>query len=127
MMWIFNIKTKKARLVGRGDLTIPDINFDPNAVYCGNLTACSIKICVTIAAKYKLDMKGGDLEGAYLVTRANPDYPVYIKTPQGYNVPKGMVSRQLEIYTVFHQPVKISLLSLINVLLSVVIKTHHGT
>ena len=35
-------------------------------------------------------MKGGDLEGAYLVTRANPDYPVYIKTPQGYNVPKGM-------------------------------------
>ena len=35
-------------------------------------------------------MKGGDLEGAYLVTRANPDYPVYITTPQGYNVPKGM-------------------------------------
>ena len=93
MMWIFNIKTdgtKKARLVGRGDLMIPDIDFDPNAVYCGNVTACSIKICITIAAKYKLDMKGGDLEGAYLVTRANPDYPVYIKTPQGYNVPKGM-------------------------------------
>ena len=53
MMWIFNIKTdgtKKARLVGRGDLMILDIDFDPNAVYCGNVTACSIKICVTIAA-----------------------------------------------------------------------------
>ena len=93
MMWTFVIKTdgtKKARLVGRGDLMIPNVDFDPNAVYCGNVTACSIKMCVTIAAVYKLNMKGGDLEGAYLVTRANPDYPVYIKTPQGYSVPKGM-------------------------------------
>ena len=32
---------------------------------------------------------GGDLEGAYLVTRANPDYPEYIKTPEGYTIPKG--------------------------------------
>ena len=93
MMWTFVIKTdgtKKARLVGRGDLMIPNIDFDPNAVYCGNVTSCSIKMCVTIAAKYKLEMMGGDLEGAYLVTRANPDYPVFIKTPQGYNIPKGM-------------------------------------
>ena len=46
MMWIFNIKsdgTKEARLVGRGDLMIPYIDFDPYAVYCGNLTASSIK------------------------------------------------------------------------------------
>ena len=92
MMWTFVIKTdgtKKARLVGRGDLMIPYIDFDPNAVYCGNVTACSIKMCVAIAAKYKLEMMGGDLEGAYLVTRANPDYPVYIKTPEGYTIPKG--------------------------------------
>ena len=93
MMWTFVIKsdgTKKARLVGRGDLMLPYIDFDPYAVYCGNVTASSIKICVTIAAKYKLIMKGGDLEGAYLVTRANPNYPVYIKTPQGYNIPEKM-------------------------------------
>jgi hypothetical protein len=93
MMWTFVIKsdgTKKARLVGRGDLMLPYIDFDPYAVYCGNVTASSIKVCVTIAAKYKLIMKGGDLEGAYLVTRANPNYPVYIKTPQGYTVPEGM-------------------------------------
>jgi hypothetical protein len=93
MMWTFTIKTdgtKKARLVGRGDLMIPNVDFDPNAVYCGNVTACSIKICVTIAAKYKLDMKGGDLEGAYLVTRSNPDYAVFIHDPQGYEIPKGM-------------------------------------
>ena len=93
MMWTFVIKTDgtcKASLVGRRDLMLPYIDFDPNAVYCGNVTACSIKMCMAIAAKYKLEMKGGDLEGAYLVTRANPDYPVYIKTPQGYNIPHNM-------------------------------------
>jgi hypothetical protein len=94
MMWIFAIKTDgtyKARLVGRGDLMIPGVDFDPDAVYCGNVTACSIKMCLSIAAKYKLTMRGGDLEGAYLVTRANAEYPVFIKTPQGYEdfVPKG--------------------------------------
>lgn len=47
-------------------------------------------MCATIASRYKLKMMGGDLEGAYLVTRANPDYPVYIKTPRGYNIPKSM-------------------------------------
>jgi hypothetical protein len=39
MMWLFNIKTdgtKKARLVGRGDMMIPLVDFDPDAVYCGN-------------------------------------------------------------------------------------------
>ena len=69
---------------------IPYIDFDPYAVYCGNVTASSIKICITIAAKYKLFMKGGDLEGAYLVPRTNPKYPVYIKTPLGYVIPSGM-------------------------------------
>ena len=92
MMWLFTIKTDgtlKARLVGRGDLMHPYVDFDPNAVYCGNVSACSIKMCISIAAKYKLLMRGGDLEGAYLVTRANKDYPVYIKTPQGYTIPAG--------------------------------------
>ena len=93
MMWLFSIKTDgtlKARLVGRGDLMQPWVDYDPNAVYCGNISSCSIKMCLTIAAKYKLTMRGGDLEGAYLVTRANKDYPVYIKTPQGYTIPPGM-------------------------------------
>jgi hypothetical protein len=94
MMWIFDIKTDstyKARLVGRGDLMIPGVDFDPDAVYCGNVCACSIKMCLAIAAKYKLTMRGGDLEGAYLVTRANDAFPVFIKTPQGYEdyVPEG--------------------------------------
>ena len=93
MMWLFVIKsdgTKKARLVGRGDLMLPYIDFDPYAVYCGNVTASSIKMCITIAAKYNLFMKGGDLEGAYLVAPSNHKYPVYIKTPQGYTIPNNM-------------------------------------
>ena len=57
MMWLFNIKTDgthKARLVGRGDLMKAYVDFDPDASYCGNVSSCSIKICMTIAAKYKL-------------------------------------------------------------------------
>jgi Reverse transcriptase (RNA-dependent DNA polymerase) len=96
MMWLFNIKTdgtKKARLVGRGDRMIPFIDFDPNAVYCGNVAASSIKIALVIAAMYKLVMRGGDLVGAYLVTQANPDFPVHIQTPQGYQIAEGMCIR----------------------------------
>ena len=96
MMWLFNIKTdgtKKARLVGRGDMMIPWIDYDPNAVYCGNVSASSIKIALIIAAQYKLIMRGGDLVGAYLVTLANPDYPVFIKTPQGYSIGPGKCIR----------------------------------
>ena len=92
MMWLFNIKndnTHKARLVARGDLQQEGTDYDKNDLYCGNVAATSIKIAVAIAAAYKLVMKGGDLEGAYLVTRASTEYPTFIKTPQGYNVPQG--------------------------------------
>ena len=44
MMWLLSIKTdgtKKARLVGRGDMTIPLVDFDPDAVYCGNVSLWS--------------------------------------------------------------------------------------
>jgi hypothetical protein len=50
MMWLFNIKTdgtKKAHLVGRGDRMIPFIDFDPNAVYCGNVAASSINVAAS--------------------------------------------------------------------------------
>lgn len=92
MKWVFTIKNDlslKARLVGRGDLMKPYVDFDPDAVYCGNVSACSIKIVLTIAAAYGLIMRGGDLVGAYLVTRANEDYPVFIRSPKGYDVPPG--------------------------------------
>ena len=64
MMWLFSIKTDgthKARLVGRGDLMKAYVDFDPDAVYCGNVSSCSIKMCIAIAAKDKLEMRGGDL------------------------------------------------------------------
>ena len=55
MMWLFTIKndgTYKARLVGRGDMMIAGVDYDPDAIYCGNVCACSIKMCLVIAAKY---------------------------------------------------------------------------
>jgi hypothetical protein len=67
MMWLFSIKTdgiRKARLVGRGDLMTPLVDFNPVTVYCGNVSACSIKIALTIAGMYCLVMRGGDLVGA---------------------------------------------------------------
>ena len=53
MMWLLSVKndkTKKARLVGRGDKMIPNVDFDPEAVYRGNVAACSIKLAMVIAA-----------------------------------------------------------------------------
>jgi hypothetical protein len=72
---------------------IPWVDFNPNAVYCGNVAASSIKMALVIAAMYKLVMRGGDLVRAYLVTQANPDFPVHIQTPQGYEISKGMCIR----------------------------------
>ena len=94
MKWIFSIKTDgtyKAHLVGREDLIIPWVDFNPKEVYCGNISACGIKLVLSLAASCKLLMRGGDFVGAYLVTCANKDCPVYIKTPQGLemDVPTG--------------------------------------
>ena len=89
MMWTFTLKTDGTFKVGRGDLMIPYVDFNPNKTYCGNVAATSIKIALTVAAKYKLSMRGGDLEGAYLVTRGDTEYPVFIKTPEGYGIPPG--------------------------------------
>jgi hypothetical protein len=94
MMWLFSINTdgtKKARLVGRGEMMIPLADFDPDAVHCGNVSACSIKIAITAASMYCLEMRGGDLVGAYIITRANHGYPVFIKTPKGYQGKPGFV------------------------------------
>ena len=46
-------------------------------------------MALSIAAAYGLVMKGGDLIGAYLITRANVNFPVHIKTPQGYTGQSG--------------------------------------
>jgi hypothetical protein len=69
------------------------VDFDPNAVYCGNVAASYIKMALVIAAMYKIVMRGGDLVGAYLVTQANPDFPVHIQTSQGYAIGNGICIR----------------------------------
>ena len=94
LFWLFASKSDgryKARLVALGNLMKPGRDFDPNDTYCGNVSAVSIKIALSLASNFNLIMKGGDLKGAYLVTRSNPDYVTYIATPQGYNIPAGYV------------------------------------
>ena len=59
----------KARLVVKGDLCQPGIDHNPEDVYCGNVTATSIKIFMALTALYGLILRGRDLVGAYLVTQ----------------------------------------------------------
>ena len=50
MKWIFSIKTDgtcKARLVGRGDLMIPWVDFNPKEIYCGSIY-CFFAISVLV-------------------------------------------------------------------------------
>ena len=57
MMWLFSIKSDtslKARLVVRGNLCQPGIDYNPEDVYCGNVTATSIKSFFALSALYGL-------------------------------------------------------------------------
>ena len=90
MIRLFSIKTdgtKEARLVGRGDIMITLVDFDPAAVYCGNVSACSIKIAITTAGMNCLLMRGGDLVGAYPITRDILDC-VYLSRQDPTSIPR---------------------------------------
>ena len=55
--WIFSIKTDGTDKARRGDLMIPWVDFNQKEIYCGNITACGIKLVLAIAASYKLQMR----------------------------------------------------------------------
>ena len=98
MKWIFSAKADlslKARLVARGDRCKPGVDYDPEDVYCGNVTASSIKIFFALAALYGLIMRGGDLVGAYLVTPGSKDYVLCMSTPEGIIAQVGMILQVL--------------------------------
>ena len=54
----------QARLVVRGDLFQPEIDCNPEKVYCGNVTATSIKIFFTLCAECGLIFRERDPVGA---------------------------------------------------------------
>ena len=93
MQWLFEVKddgTDKARLVGRGDQCIETVHYPSKGdTYCGNVNPDSIKLALKIAAIFGSVMRGGDCEGAYLVTRAV--FPIFVYTPPGWNCPPGKV------------------------------------
>jgi hypothetical protein len=47
------------------------------------VAASSIKIALIIASIYMLLKKAADLEGAFLIPPAHPDFPMYVATPDG--------------------------------------------
>ena len=98
MKWLFSVKADqslKARLVARGDRCKPGIDYDPDEVYCGNVTATSIKIFFALAALYGLLLRGGDLVGAYLVTPGSKSFTLCMSTPDGFVAPPGMILQVL--------------------------------
>ena len=97
MMWLFSIKADmslKARLVVKGDLCQPGIDHNPEDVYCGNVTATSIKIFFALSALYGLILRGGDLVGAYLVTLGSKDFGMCMSTPEGFVTRVQLLSGQ---------------------------------
>ena len=98
MMWLFSIKADMsltARLVVRGDLCQPVIDYNPEDVYCGNVTATSIKIFIALSALYGLILRGGGLVGAYLGTPGSRDFVLCMSKPEGFVTPPGMVLQVL--------------------------------
>ena len=96
--WIFLAKADlslKARLVARGDRCKPGVDYNPEDVYCGNVTASSIKVFFALAALYGLIMRGGDLVGAYLVTPGSKDYVLCMSIPEGIIAQVGMILQVL--------------------------------
>ena len=64
MIWLISIKldmSLEARLVVRGDLFQPDVDCNSEEIYCGNVTATSIKIFLTLCAKCGLIFRERDL------------------------------------------------------------------
>ena len=91
--WIFGRKedsTEKSRLVLLGNRMVPGKDFDASKTYCGNVSSSSMKIATAIAAKYLLIMRKGDLDGAYLIPEADPEYPLFAHTPEGWVNKPGM-------------------------------------
>ena len=98
MIWLFSYKANfdlKARMVIDGSKCIPGVDFNPDEVYCGNVTATSIKIFFALSALYGLILRGGDLVGAYLVTPGSKEFMLCIATPPGIIAPKGMILQVL--------------------------------
>ena len=98
MIWLFSFKSdmsKKARMVIYGSKCIPGLDYNPDEVYCGNVAATPIKVFFALSALYGLTLRGDDLVGAYLVTPGSKDFMLCIATPQGIEVPPGMILQVL--------------------------------
>ncbi|EJT45287.1 Gag-Pol [Trichosporon asahii var. asahii CBS 2479] len=85
--WVFkrkrdadgNVVKYKARLVGRGFSQIPGVDFEETYAPVGRST--SLLLILSIAARYNLELRQADVEGAYL--NGTIDIETYLLAPDG--------------------------------------------
>lgn len=75
-----NIKKFKARNVARGFRQVAGLHF--NETHQPTSKASSLRLLLTLAASYNLEVHQADFEAAYL--NADVDVPIYIRFPPGY-------------------------------------------
>ena len=103
--YVFDIKSDangdvtrfKARLVAQGFSQIPDMEFGKTFAPVAFLS--TILLLLVIAVTYGLKIKLLDFKGAFLHSLMPSEYPVFIKTPYGFNVgPNHMIKLNKSLY-----------------------------
>jgi hypothetical protein len=103
--YVFDIKSDangdvtrfKARLVAQGFSQIPDMEFGKTFAPVAFLS--TILLLLVIAVTYGLKIKLLDFKGAFLHSLMPSEYPVFIKTPHGFNVgPNHMIKLNKSLY-----------------------------
>ena len=103
--YVFDIKSDangdvtrfKARLVAQGFSQIPDMEFGKTFAPVAFLS--TILLLLVIAVTYGLKVKLLDFKGAFLHSLMPSEYPVFIKTPYGFNVgPNHMIKLNKSLY-----------------------------
>ena len=91
MIWLFSFKTDmtmKARLLVKGKMCKPGLDYNLDKSYYGNVSATSIQVFFVLSALFGLALREGDLVGAYLVRPGSKDFMLCMATPDGIIAPK---------------------------------------
>ena len=81
------------------------LHYNAGETYCGNVNDSSMKTALKLATMYDLQMVGGDIDGAYLITRTKTLIAILTPTPEGYIVLMVACSWCMETYTFSPLPV----------------------
>ena len=77
----------------------PGLDYNPDETYFGIVTATFIQIFFALSALYGLTLRGGDLDGAYLVTLGSKDFMLCMATPDGIIAHIGYIGHSVVSFT----------------------------